>query len=268
MTHAADRMTLINERNYQNPALVRQYLSTTLRPAEVMMFVKHRDEIAGRRVLDIGCGAGRVTRYLAQWTPHVTGIDFSGPMIDHCRRVLPHVAFAVCDVRDLTPFADGAFDVVLFTFNGIDTLPHDSRLAAFAGLRRILRPGGLYLFSSHNRRYRHAHDGPRLHYSRNPLTQLGYVLQFGRSVANRRTRKPLEREEPEYAIINDIAHDFCMVHYYIDRESQAKQLAEAGFELLETFGENGAVLRPADDDSDSGELYYVTRRTPASSPLS
>jgi SAM-dependent methyltransferase len=163
-------------------------------------------------------------------------------------------------VRDLTAFPDGAFDVAVFSFNGIDTLGHADRLASFAGVRRILSAKGLYVFSSHNRRYRHARRGPRLRFSFNPATLAQRILQFGRSMANRRTRKPREREETEYAVINDLAHDYSMLHYYIDRDRQAEQLGRVGFALLETYGEDGAVLQPGDDDSASGELYYVARR--------
>jgi SAM-dependent methyltransferase len=225
-----------------------------------MMFVKYRDEIAGRRLIDIGCGAGRVTGYLARWSPHVTGIDYSRPMIDYCTRTYPHVAFALCDVRDLSPFADGSFDVATFTFNGIDALSHEGRLLALAEIRRVLAPAGLFVFSAHNRRHPQARAEPRLRLHWNPLPLLGATVRYARARANRRTRRALEREEPEYALINDNAHDFGMLHYYIDREAQQRQLERAGFTLLEVYAEDGSVVRSGDDDSASRELYYVTRR--------
>jgi SAM-dependent methyltransferase len=253
------RMTSINQRNYENAAVVQEYRTTTLRPAEVIMFVKYRDEISGRRVIDLGCGAGRVTSYLARWSPHVTGIDSSRAMIDYCTRTYPHIAFALCDARDLSRFPDGSFDVATFTFNGMDTLSHESRLLAFAEIGRMLSPGGLFIFSTHNRRYRHARAEPRLRFHWNPVTFLGGTARFGRAVANRRARKALERDESEYALINDNAHDFSMLHYYIDREAQQQQLEHAGFTLLEVYGEDGSLAKPGDDDSASRELYYVTR---------
>jgi SAM-dependent methyltransferase len=254
------RMTSIDQRNYDNAAMVRQYITSTLRPAEIMMFMKYRDEIAGRRVMDMGCGAGRVTSYLSRWTPHVVGIDFARAMIDYCTRAFPHVRFVHCDARDLKAFSDGSFDVALFTFNGIDTLSQESRLEALAGVHRILAEDGLFIFSSHNRRSRNARLGPRVQFSRNPVTLAMRTIEFGRSVANRLKTKPLERDEADYALINDEAHLFTMLHYYIDRDAQAKQLANAGFELLEAYGEDGAVLQPGDDDSASSEVYYVARR--------
>jgi len=260
MTSRIDAMTEINRGNYQNPDLVREYYSNTLRPAEVMIFVKYRDEIRDRRVLDIGCGAGRVTRYLGRWTPHCTGIDFSQPFLDYCRRTLSHMKFVLCDARDLSPIPDASSDVIIFSFNGIDTLGHSDRLLALAGMRRILTPAGLLIFSSHNRRFREAGRGPRLQFSVNPASLAQNTYHFVLSIANRRFRKPMLREEAEYAVVNDLAHDYSMLHYYIAREHQATQLTGAGFRLLETYGEDGEVLQPGGDDSASSELYYVARR--------
>ena len=254
------RMTTINQRNYDNPALVREYLTTTLRPAEVMMFVKYQAELANRRILEIGCGAGRVTTYLTRWTQDLTAIDFSGPMIEYCARTFPRATCLLCDARDLTRFGDASFEVVLFTFNGIDTLGHLSRIKVLDGVHRVLSSGGLFIFSSHNRRYRQARLGPRVRLTRNPFTLASRLAQFARATMNRRARKPLEREETEYALVNDNAHDYSMLHYYIDREAQQRQLAQGRFELLEVYGEDGGVLGPADDDAANGELYYVARR--------
>jgi ubiquinone/menaquinone biosynthesis C-methylase UbiE len=254
------RMSSIDQRNYDNPAMVQQYVTTTLRPAEIMMFMKYRDEIAGRRVMDMGCGAGRVTSYLSRWTPHVVGIDFARAMIDYCTRTFPNVRFVHCDARDLKAFEDGSFDVALFTFNGIDTLSHESRLQALAGVHRILAENGLFIFSSHNRRSRYARPEPRVQFTRNPVTLAMRTVEFGRSVANRIKTKRLERDEAEYALINDNAHQFSMLHYYIDRDTQAKQLACVGCELLEAYGEDGAVHQPGDDDSATSEMYYLARR--------
>src|SRR5580765_2988531 len=110
MTDAIDSMTVINRSNYRNADFVRDFFTNRLFPAEVMIVVKYRDEIVGRRVLDIGCGAGRLVRYIARWTPNTTGIDFSAAMIEHCRRTFPQVTFALCDAHDLSQFSDGVFD--------------------------------------------------------------------------------------------------------------------------------------------------------------
>jgi len=255
------KMTSIDHQNYENAELVEDYVtSNKLEPAEVMIFMKYRDEIVGRRVMDIGCGAGRVTSYLSRWAGHTVGVDFSSVMIEHCRRALPDIEFVCCNVRDLrSSYPARSVDVAVFTFNGIDTLSHEDRLTSFAGLHEVLAPNGLLIFSTHNRRYRLAREEPRLRFSRNPFTLLSLGLRYVRETLNHRARVPFQRETQEYALINDIAHEFRMVHYYIDRETQRRQLASVGFRLLEVYGEDGRVLEGDDDDSASGSLYYVAR---------
>jgi SAM-dependent methyltransferase len=257
---ATNGMAALNRRNYNNVNWVRHYSDTTLRPAEVMIFVNYRDEFLGRRVLDLGCGAGRLTRYLGRWTQFATGLDYSAPMVEYCRQAYPHITFVQCDARDLGPLGEGVFDTAVFSYNGIDTLDHAGRIAALSGIRRLLSPHGLLAFSSHNRRYRLAGQGPRLQFSPNPATMARRLATFARSTRNRMANRNLERHEASYAVLNDSAHDYSLLHYYIDRDTQKAQLVEAGFSLLECYGEDGEALGPHDDDSASAELHYVARR--------
>src|ERR1700760_2662093 len=62
------------------------------------------DAVAGRgRVLDVGCGPGFVTAYLAERGVDVTGVDLSPRMIEHARRLHPHCTFDVASATELTP---------------------------------------------------------------------------------------------------------------------------------------------------------------------
>ncbi|HEX2724763.1 MAG TPA: class I SAM-dependent methyltransferase, partial [Beijerinckiaceae bacterium] len=77
----------------------------------------------GRRVLDIGCGIGRFEEALAQEVEHVVGIDISAEMILAARRrcaAVGNVQFHQCSGRDLSPFGDDSFDLVL----AVDCLPY------------------------------------------------------------------------------------------------------------------------------------------------
>ena len=59
-------------------------------------------------------------------------------------------AFAGGDARDL-PFHDGAFDVVVFAYNGIDFMASaGERAAVLAEIGRVLRPGGWFVMSGHS----------------------------------------------------------------------------------------------------------------------
>ena len=60
--------------------------------------------------------------------------------------------------------------------------------------------------------------------------------------------------------INDLAHEYAMVHYHIDYANQIAQLARAGFELLEAYGVDGELISPSDDTAASYDIHYVARR--------
>lgn len=100
-----------------------------------------------RRVLDIGCGIGRVAQALAGKVAEITGIDIAPGMIAAARQRcadLPNVMLLPTSGRDLAPFPAASFDLVL----AIDAMPYLYRAgetlvaAHFAEVARVLRPGG------------------------------------------------------------------------------------------------------------------------------
>lgn len=101
-------------------------------------------------VLDVGCGVGRVASLLQSRGFDVTGIDVSEPLVEKARSLFPDIDFRVGDVRD-TSFESGSFDYAVFSYYGLDyLLPKAERVAALRELYRVLKPGGILAFSSHN----------------------------------------------------------------------------------------------------------------------
>jgi malonyl-CoA O-methyltransferase len=97
-------------------------------------------ELAGRSVLDVGCGTGRVTQMaLDGRAAHVAGVDPSLRMLEEARsRCGPSPPLIQGDVYAL-PFEASAFDVVTCAL----VLGHVERLdAALTEMNRVLRPGG------------------------------------------------------------------------------------------------------------------------------
>ena len=99
-------------------------------------------------VLELAAGTGVVTRRLASALPRevsITATDLNQPMLDRAAQVgtVRPVVWREADAMQL-PFEDGFFDAVVCQF-GVMFFPDKSR--AFAEARRVLRPGGVFLFN-------------------------------------------------------------------------------------------------------------------------
>jgi ubiquinone/menaquinone biosynthesis C-methylase UbiE len=94
----------------------------------------------GARVLDIGCGTGRLARWIAERVGDgVVGVDPLADRIDVARSRGGNVRFEVGRAEDLGAFADASFDGVCMSsvFHWVSDKPK-----ALAEVRRVLRPGG------------------------------------------------------------------------------------------------------------------------------
>jgi SAM-dependent methyltransferase len=251
---------IINKATYEWERLTETYVQANLQIPEVLIFFKYRNEIAGKRLLDVGCGAGRTAVFLSRWTDRYTALDYSAGMLERARRWLPDVRFIQCDARDMNVFGDAEFDVVFFANNGLDSLCHDDRLRALAEVRRVLVPGGLFAFSSHNRDHKDARLQPTLKFSLDPFSLARRIVKFRRCTRNRRRNSAYEREEKDYAIINDRSHNYTLITYYMTLRDQVAQLKAAGFDPLEVYNLDGKELPLDGMDTGSGWLNYVARR--------
>jgi trans-aconitate methyltransferase len=97
------------------------YATQELRPPEVV-FLLHYAELLSGRILEIGCGAGRITGYLGARGGGVLGIDISPAMIDYCRQHYSDIEFEVGDVRELGGFPDGSRELIVAEFNILGVL--------------------------------------------------------------------------------------------------------------------------------------------------
>ncbi len=105
-------------------------------------------DVAGKHVLDAGCGEGRFSRMLANRGARVTAIDLSRRMIELGRESesadTRTIEFHEMNMCDLGAFGDESFDVVVAYLTIIDVEDYES---AIAQISRVLRPGGQFLFS-------------------------------------------------------------------------------------------------------------------------
>lgn len=103
----------------------------------------------GSRVLDLGCGTGGRTHALTEYGFEAVGVDVNSAETD-AWSTNSDGRYVVCDATAL-PFGDGAFDNVLFSDTGLDELdPEAERYEALREIRRVLAPGGRFVFDTHN----------------------------------------------------------------------------------------------------------------------
>ncbi|HKP97566.1 MAG TPA: class I SAM-dependent methyltransferase [Fibrobacteria bacterium] len=100
------------------------------------------------RVLEVAAGTGVVTRAMASALPasvSIAATDLSQPMLDQAAALGTSrpVEWRQADAMQL-PFADGSFDAVVCQF-GVMFFPDKAK--AFSEARRVLKPGGLFLFN-------------------------------------------------------------------------------------------------------------------------
>jgi SAM-dependent methyltransferase len=138
-------------------------------------------DVGGRHVLEVGCGAGQCGRWLTAQGARVAGFDLSYRQLQHARRIdADHgVALPVAQADAARiPFADGVFDLACSAFGALPFV--DDATAVLGEVRRVLKPGGRFVFSvSHPIRWAFPDDpGPRgltadrSYFDRSPYVEL------------------------------------------------------------------------------------------------
>jgi 2-polyprenyl-6-hydroxyphenyl methylase/3-demethylubiquinone-9 3-methyltransferase len=115
-------------------------------------FIAARTSLAGRRVLDVGCGGGLLSESLARAGAQVTGIDLAPGMVEVARLHAAEgglaIDYRVASAEELAQAGPGQFDVVTC----MEMLEHVPDPAAMtATLVRLLAPGGALFVSTLNR---------------------------------------------------------------------------------------------------------------------
>lgn len=113
--------------------------------AELLAVIHKWVRVAGRAVLDFGCGIGRLAVAIAPEAGFVLGIDLSSEMLAAARRragTLPNVRFELANGHDLVDAATASIDLLL----AVDSLPYVAGTPLLEGLfseaARVLRSGG------------------------------------------------------------------------------------------------------------------------------
>ncbi len=115
-------------------------------------WIDRRASLAGKAVLDVGCGGGILTEAMARRGARVTGIDLADKPLRvaelHRQESGLPVAYEKVAAEDLAARSPQAFDVVT-CMELLEHVPEPSSLVA--ACTRLVRPGGLVFFSTINR---------------------------------------------------------------------------------------------------------------------
>ncbi|MCV7226360.1 class I SAM-dependent DNA methyltransferase [Mycolicibacterium komossense] len=100
-------------------------------------------EAGGSRVLDAGCGTGRVAIELARRGFAVTGVDADAGMLNAARVKAPAQTWIEADLADLSGHVDGVFDLIVLAGNVMIFLEPGTEGDVLRDLAARLRPGAL-----------------------------------------------------------------------------------------------------------------------------
>ena len=238
-------------------------------PGERVALERVVAEARGQPILDLGVGGGRTVPILREISESYVAIDYTPELVRACRAKYPGVDIQDGDARDLSRFASGTFALVVFSFNGIDAVSHDDRKLVLREVRRVLRPGGCLVFSTHNKHGPGHGEGTSfgVNWTRNPLRLSFRILRaishIPNTLANRHRLGSVAVEHPDYSIRNAAAHDHGILVHYITLASQIAELADAGFlDQVEAYSSKDGALVAAGDDTHGIWWFHLLARVP------
>jgi ubiquinone/menaquinone biosynthesis C-methylase UbiE len=248
-----------NLRAYDTPEVAAYYASLDyLTPCEQLLFSTFIKP--GSAILDVGVGGGRATASLSRMASRYAGVDYSEAMIQVCRGRFPSLKFLVAEASDLSAFEGSSFDAVVMAFNVIDyVLPEEKRWDCLRECRRVLRLGGVLIFSSHNPRsilVRPAWNRERLGaFARKfvadqsvlfgplvfALTMAKSLHAFFRAAGSSVSRVIQRANKPAFwdgeGNLFDSSHGGLLTHCWIP-ERVIAELAEFGFKVMTWMGDD------------------------------
>ena len=211
---------------------------------------------AGGRVLELGCGTGRVSMPLARAGIDLVGVDRSAPMLERARRrvtkspgrqITKFLRLVRGDIRQL-PFEDQTFPMVLAPYGILQSLirPRDLK-ATLASVARVIAPGGTFGIDL-------VPDVPKWREYSNRVQLHGKVgsaqLTLIESVRQDPTRRltTFEQKYVERRGSRTREHRFDLTFRTLSVPQMMQQLERAGFTVDAVLGDYGG--RPWDDRAD------------------
>lgn len=202
-------------------------------------------------ILDLGCGTGRTTFALFELGyTDILGVDLTPEMIAAAEQIKAErnstLSFQVGNAKALD-FETAVFDVVIFSFNGLMSIPNGAeRTKALLEIHRVLKAGGLFIFTTHDRE------------------QDENYFAFWREEKERWEKGTQNRELYEFGdIIATSKNEERPIFIHIPNQKEIQGfLKQGGFSILETFYRNEKFDESAQVKEKSGECrFWIARKT-------
>ncbi len=220
-------------------------------------------------VLDIGVGGGRTTGLLSPKARSYVGLDVSPEMVAMAQDRFEGIDLRVGDARDLSGLPEGRFDLVVFSYNGLDALDHADRGLTLAAMARAVAPEGRVVFSSLNldgvsfdeRPWRVAGGlrSPRVRY------HLGFAARHPgsivRSVQNYRRNRRQAEDGRGWGRRPMRAHEFRFVVHFATMEETVAEARAAGLDVVAAYADDGTALDPQSAHTKADYVHFVCRRS-------
>jgi SAM-dependent methyltransferase len=249
-----------NLRTYNARDVVSWYSHHTgITPAENRVFERYQLLISEAHVLDIGVGSGRTTSYLIDKCRKYTGIDYSEAFVKFCRRKFPGADISQQDARNLSVMSDDTFDFVIFSFNGLDYVDLEGRNSILTEVHRVLAPGGVFFFSTHNKNGRTFNRVPWLNKEDTLTNRAKTFIKVAPFYFPKRLSRRMETMDCDYAIINDYAHQYRLMTFYTTAAFLRKQLLFHQFVNV-TFYDSAGNAQKDEELDDS--IIVTCRKAP------
>jgi ubiquinone/menaquinone biosynthesis C-methylase UbiE len=248
---------------WEEKSIVKLYNSAiTLHKPEQIILNSLRPSLSKMKMLDIGVGAGRTTIHFAPLAREYVGIDYSANMVDACKKKFSENKkwlFKVVDATNLQVFKDSDFDFVMFSFNGLDyILDHQNRKKAICEIWRVLKPNGIFYFTTHNLNYLWRFcDFKSFSFNeiRRMLLMRIYNWKSWRIIRQR-------NKNITHLTANNGTHNFGTSNYFISPKYQITALRELGFKEIRVYDLEGKFIEQSsvDENDDNSYLHYLCKK--------
>ncbi len=232
---------------------------------EAALFERALQENGRRPILDVGVGGGRTIPILQPETEQYVAVDYLDEMVALAASSHPGARVERADARNLAQFSDGAFGAVFFSFNGIDGVPHEDRARVYGAVMRVLAPGGVFAYSTHNLDHCCAGCPPWdrgwLDLENGPRAAAVALIRLPRRARNYRRLRGRATRGDGWGLLVGSGYDFTVLWHHVTLERERTALLQAGFEAnVGIYDDSGSPLSAGEGSGGVPWLYVIARK--------